>query len=175
MRESDTKLSINDDFGDPHQYYIVLFPAGTGFKLACRLLRIVGGMLGRSWNAVSPMDIGDKVQEVAGVLDSGLDGDAIAKALEMLSAQILDEGGDAFLREILAQTHRDGHKVQQYFDAAYAGNYGELFEAVYQTCKVNFGPFFKARLGGWFSGLGALVSRAQMTLPIPTVSASKSD
>jgi hypothetical protein len=159
-RESDINLSIDDDYGESHQYFIVLFPSGKGFRMACRLTKIIGGMLGRSWSAISPMDLGEKIQEAAGVLDGAIDGEAAARAIEMLASQILDEGGDAFVKEILQYTHRDGQKVDAYFETAFSGNYGELFEALYHTCKVNFGPFFAKRLGGWLSGLAPLLEKA---------------
>lgn len=175
MKARDAKTTIDDDFGDAHEYYLVLFPSGQGFRLACRLLRIVGGMLGRSWDALSPMDIGDKLQEVSGILESKIHGESVAKALEMLATQILDEGGEVFVREILQHTHRDGQKVQAYFDPAFAGNYGELFHAVYWTCKENFGPFFKARLGPLFGSLGSLLERVGGTHPILSPSVGTSD
>lgn len=153
-RETQVKKTISDDYSEPHTYVVQMMPAGQGFRLMVRLLRIIGGMLGRAWGSLSPSDIGEKVTEVATMLDAGIDGEGIAKAVERLAEQIIQEGSDAFVKEILGHTYRDGKAISECFEHAFMGNYGELFHAVYLTLEVNYAPFFRKRLGS-LSGGGA--------------------
>jgi hypothetical protein len=172
-RKVDATQRIEDDFGEEHDYYVTMHPAGEGFRLLVRLTRIIGGMLGRAWGALSPSDVGEKMAEVASMLDQGIDGEGVAQAFERLSQQILDEGGDVFVRDILRHTARDGQKLSSagVFDAAYMGNYGELFGALYFVLKVNFGPFFAKRLGGSTGGVAGILDRA--TAKLQTLSAPR--
>ena len=154
-RETQQKRSITDDYGEAHAYVVQMMPAGAGFRLMVRLLRIIGGMLGRAWGSLSPADIGEKVTEVASIVDAGIDGEGIAMAVEKLATQLIEEGSDEFLKDVLAHTYRDGVAVTDCFESAFMGNYGELFHALYVTLEVNYSPFFRRRLGA-LSGEGGV-------------------
>jgi len=160
MREIDDKSTIEDDYGESHQYYVQQHPAGEGFRLLIRLVRMAGGALGRTWGAFSPSEIGEKIGEIAEELKGGLDGDSLASAFEKLATQILEEGADDFVVEILKHSARDGQKITRaIFDSAYSGNYGELLSAIYLVLRVNYGPFLQKRLGGFTAGAPGILSK----------------
>jgi hypothetical protein len=151
-KETTQTIKITDDYGNSHTYVYQMMPTGKGFRTLIKIIRMAGGAVGRSFGAFSASMIGEKVQEIASVLDSGMDGEAIASAVENLTTQILDEGGEDFIKELLDEVARDGEWVKDVFDHAYMGNFGELFIAVYNVMKVNYGPFFKQRLGALTNG-----------------------
>lgn len=145
---SDLKTnSIDDDFGKAHKYTLALHPAGDGFNLLPRILKIAGGPLA---NAVSALDGVD-----GGLANAKVDGKALGDAITALAVEIIAEGSAAFLREILEHAIRDDQKVVQGFDSIYQGNYGELLAAVVWGLKENFGPFLRRHLDAGLSQIAA--------------------
>jgi hypothetical protein len=153
MSRTEHKKELVDDYGDMHQYYTIQMPAGKGWRLMLRLVRIAGRSIGLAVDSVDYSNLTAKSAEVESILDAGIDGAKIANALHSLAVQLIDEGGEVFLKELFEHTTRDGTELSQTFDVAYQGNYGELFSALYFVLEANFGPFFRRRLGGLLDGL----------------------
>ncbi len=89
------------------------------------------------------------------IMDDGLDGERIGAAADIFVRK-LGTNMDLFA-EILKHTTRDGVPLsaQFNFDAAYTGNYMELFAAIGWAVQVNFGSMlgaYKFPFGGKGSG-----------------------
>lgn len=163
MSRSFAQTSILDDYSDAsHAYTTSLFPAGKGWNLLLRLMRMGGAALGRTWGSLSPSEIGEKALEIQSVLDAGIDGEGIASMIDKLALQMIEEGGDKFIREILATTNRDELPINESFDAVYQGNYGEMLKAVGWVLKHNYAPFFKGALGNLGSSLMGALAKTQL-------------
>lgn len=139
---------IESDFGDLHAYETVLLPAGEGFDMMPRLVRIFGESIG---NVVGALDGVGGQEDLA---DMKLDGEALGTAIRKLAEAIIDAGGYKFALEILKYTLRQAADGKQEklgdlhtFNRVYQGNYGELIAALAWVLTVNFAPFFKRHLG----------------------------
>jgi len=169
MAREEAKTTITDDYGEPHGYYCIQHKGRRGWRMLAKLLGILGGATGRSFGALSPAQIPMAVKELSGFLDSGIDGEGLATALEKLSDRLLDE--EAFLLDILSSTWRDGESVADTFDEAFMGNYGEMMLCIKWTLEHNFGPSLRRALGplslGKLSKLKAVLQAAMSSESSP--------
>ena len=148
MARSEARRTLVDDEGNRHEYYATQLPAGEGWRLLVKLFAIAGGAVGRSFGALTPANLPKAVDALGGFLDSGIDGEGIATALEKLAMQLLSD--DDIINKLLTTVARDEKRLSNpvEFDAAFAGNYGELIAALLFSLKLNYAPFFKRGLGG---------------------------
>lgn len=149
-------FTLQDDYGDSHEYFVTMHGAREGWRLAMRILKLAGRALGMALE-VTPTKTPDAIRDIqaaaegAGLLDASIDGEALGKALSDVAAEILSD--DALLLDVLKHTTRDGRDLTNVaiFDSAFQGNYGELITAVVHVLKANFAPLF-SRIPGGLSG-----------------------
>jgi hypothetical protein len=113
------------------KYYVSQFPARRALKLKTRLVKLLAPslftMAGKGGN----------------ILDAELGSDSIGKAVNMLVERLDENDLENLIMELLCMTRREGKEITpQYFDMVYAGNFQELYEALYFVLEVNFGSFF---------------------------------
>ena len=119
-----------------HQYVTIKHPPQEGLALSLRLLGTGLGALAEAIGA-----LGESKREIGAMLNGDLD-NLIAPATKgALGVQRLLEADDApaFIRRVLAHTSRDGEALSTdaAFERAFAGNYGELYEAVVEVVVGN--------------------------------------
>lgn len=118
-----------------HVYECSQFPARAGLRMQGRVMALLGPLIGG-----------------AGSLVGGNAAAALAGAFAGLAKVEPDEFA-ALAFDLLQQTQRDGKLLSTaLFDAEFAGNYGELFEAIAFALETNFDSLF-GRSG--ISGLAA--------------------
>lgn len=158
MAREEATAKIADDYGEEHQYWCIQHGAREGWRLLAALLGVAGGALGRSLGALSPAGIPEAVKDISGFLDSGIDGEVLAKAVERLAGSLLDE--EVLIADVLKYTRRDGKPLfgdDGTFDEAFRGNYGEMVLALKFSLEHNYGPSFRRALG---KGSSAKLQRA---------------
>ena len=113
-------FTLADAKGEPHEYRTILLPARKGIPLSLRLVKALGGPL-----MALAGGVGD---------DEGVDLSSLIPAFKDLDPEELTEMAIV----LLSNTMRDGKMlVDRTFDKAYAGNYEELYLAVWEVVKVN--------------------------------------
>lgn len=129
---------INDDDGVPVDYALVPHRASEGLDLAKRLFVLAAPMLAQAQAASS---VGD--------MDAG-------KVAEALGAALAASDVPAMVADLLKNTRRNGLGLDQpgAVDLVYAGNYGELADAVVWAINCNGFHRFFVRLAGQAGGLG---------------------
>lgn len=146
-------FTVQDDYGDSHEYFVQMHGAREGWRLAMRILKLAGRAFGMALD-VTPTKTPDAIRKLkdaadeAGLLDAEIDGEALGKALSDVAAEILAD--DSLLFDVLKHTTRDNKDLTNVavFDSAFQGNYGELITAVVHVLKANFAPLFSRILGG---------------------------
>ena len=135
------KWVCKDKNGDEHQYWCHPFKASEGEGILGELLALLGPTIG-SIAMSAAMSDGEGI-------DRSVDIDPAAVGAELRMA--IRQGNLPGLRaRLFAKTYRDGNALKkgQHFDAAYAGNYLEMYAAQWEVLRVN----------GLFMGLGTFLS-----------------
>lgn len=140
--------TLKDAEGVEHQYSCATFPAGEGADLLLEIGEILSGPLG---HAAAILFGGD---EKTGEMDLS----ALPDALQDIPKIIIAKGGSKLIQRILfmcrresedekGKTYTDHLRSVDTFNHVYAGNYLEMFRAVYWVLvEVNFGPFFAVNM-----------------------------
>lgn len=144
MSEPLPSIELRDAKGDPHAYVIGLHNPTEGTAIALRLVGSVADPLMRLLGQRAVLE-----KALAAFKDSGA-ADPAALMFDALGsidianagvdvAKVIDGLGPKFIRDVLQFTTRDGAPLSQdvHFNAAYRGNYFEMFRAVVEVCKVN--------------------------------------
>lgn len=145
-------FSLNDRAGKPHDYVLLAHLPAEGFKLACAVQDVVVGPLAvlakGAGGSPALLDVIDRlmadeaeaksdpaIAEVVAAL-LGLDLDALVAAVRKALAGCEDM---VLIHALLARMTRDGKPLSDpaVFDAAYAGNLGEMMKAVGRSAGVN--------------------------------------
>jgi len=117
------------------KYYVSQFPARRALKLQTRLVKLLAPSLFATLGSAKSMDI----------LDVDLSDLSIGKAVEMLVNRLDENDLENLVLELLCMTRREGKEITpQHFDMVYAGNFNELFKALFFVLEVNFASFFQA-------------------------------
>lgn len=142
-------IETKEKYIDGHKYTVTQFPARRALTLKTKLVKLVAPSL---FTAMSGQKQG------ASVLDMPLD-----KAINMLVERLDEDHLINLIFELLASTRRDGKELNEsHFNMVYAGNFGELYKALFFILEVNFGSFFQE------IGIGNLGEHlAAPTMPIP--------
>jgi hypothetical protein len=145
--EEGVQFTLQDDYGIDHEYYTILHPAGTGWQLALKLVKLLGPTLGAVLGEINLGNVLESMGEVSKAATDGaeLDLSTVGERLSTLAGHILQD--QAIVSQVFEHTRRDNIEVMVAFDSAYQGNYGELIQALYQVIKANFGPLFQRHLG----------------------------
>lgn len=130
------QFTLTDRKGNAHSYTLCLHPGTEGAAIAASL-----GLAG-----LAPL--GEALQGLVaggGKLSDALDSPDLLSALKggdlgakaAASLRTLDLG--PLSAELLRYATRDGHKLsdKKAFDAAFAGNYGELAQAAWRSISLN--------------------------------------
>ena len=154
-----TKFELKSDAGKVVRYVCAPHPAGEGFNLLPKVVKILGGAVGDFMGASGADVLGEGGSvSLSTVFGSNIEwsklGPVLGTAITRAADQIVSFGGDAFMRDILKHTTRQlaepnspELRCSEMFEAMYQANYGELFAAVAKVLEVNFGPLLKGRLG----------------------------
>ena len=150
-------FTLTDAEGNDHTYEVYLHPAQEGAKISTVLLSSAAKPITSLLQGL--LETKEGLAAIAGALKgSGASGLA---SLDMSSLPLAQIGAD--LQEILAKvdttiypailknTLRDGKKLSQaaIYDAAYAGNYAEMYLALGRVIQINgFFPLPRTLLDG---------------------------
>lgn len=116
------------------KYYVSQFPARRALKLKTKLIKLLAPSL---FTAAGNYKGGN-------ILDADLGSDTLGKAVSMLVERLDENDLESLIMELLCMTRREGKEItEQYFDMVYAGNFSELYKALYFILEVNFGSFFQ--------------------------------
>lgn len=107
-------------------YKVTQFPARTGLKLKTELIKLLAPSL----------------MSVSG-LDKNIENINIGNIIGALCDKLDEDHVENLVLRLLACTRREGKEVVPIFDDVYAGNYGELFNALKLVIEVNFASFFQ--------------------------------
>ena len=118
-------------------YTVQQFAARRGLALKTKLIKLIAP----SAFAL----IGGAKAQGGNLIDADIGADVLSKSIKTM----LDNLGDSadverLVFEILSNTRRNNAQIDGLlFDDVYAGNYGELFKAVFFVIEVNYGSFFR--------------------------------
>lgn len=150
-------ITITSDQGESRTYTIPPLPAGVGFGLAPRLLRMAAPLAqamqaftsgGTRAKAHGEGDALDELEEAA----SSLDGTLLAQAIQGVAVGLIEEGGSKIAQQLLASTTVEVEgEAKKYapglkpgdFDLLYAANYGELIQALAEVIRLNYSGIFR--------------------------------
>lgn len=155
------EFTLNDVYGESHEYVSVKLTGSKGLSILLRLLKIGVPAVGGSVSSLSSFNIGSLVNELKGGLtkivsveddgtggvgDVEIDTEKLTQALASLVDGVISLGGESMIREILGDTYRDGKELgkSHTFDVAYQGNFMEMFSAIMKVLSLNFAPFLTA-------------------------------
>lgn len=157
-------VEVEDDFGNSQTYQITSFGTSKGLEIKRDLVRILGPSIGHSVEGLGEAAAilqEDGVKADIGKVLAGVDGDLLARAIEGATDRIGVGGMANLCKRILENAKRqnpsapDGwFSVGQYFEVAYAENYGELYAVIRKVLEVNYGRFFEKVIGGALETVG---------------------
>ncbi len=147
QRQTQVEFTLDDDYGGKHTYFVILHPAGTGWPLGLKLLKLFGPALGVVMDGANMGSVGDALGAVTkAAADMEMNATEMGTTVGVLAGELLDD--PALIRSVFEHTNRDTFKLEgASFDSAYQANYGELVQALYRVIKANFGPLFRRYLG----------------------------
>lgn len=144
MTQREHNWTAFDSEGQSHDWHAYPFPAEEGFELMTELAALIGA----GASALGKF----RVQSVGDLMDTDIDGEAIARGIDGMMTKLGDKGALQLARRLLRYTSRDGRKFAYgpadrgdgfyTFDAAFICNYGELREALVAVARFNFASFF---------------------------------
>jgi hypothetical protein len=118
-------------------YMVTQFPARRALRLQTKLVKLLAP-------SVSALAGGANLSDVKNVMDAKIGGEVISKAVTTLVERLDEDYVVNLIMELLASTRREGKEISEaQFDMIYAGNFKELFQALYFVVEVNFGSFFQ--------------------------------
>lgn len=127
---------ILDDAGKPHAYTVFRFGAREGFALQPRIAKAIGDAGGALIDGLKGIGGSALDADVAKV-----DGASIGRAVTLLAERVASDGDLAM--DLLKYAIRDGKQVPEVYDEVYAGNYGELYRALFWIVEVNYGAAWR--------------------------------
>lgn len=140
-----------------HEYHCTVFPGRKGFQLQARLARIV-----------APVLAGIQLGEAGSIMDASIQFDG-GKLAQAIIAALNPKDLDDLCLALFESTHRDERPLNSTgFDEAFAGNYGEILQAIAFVIETNgfFGMTGEAGgLSGAIKMLSQLVSSATASKP----------
>lgn len=128
-------------------YIVTPFGATRALLILKRLVDAVGGPLARMVGSIN----------VADVMKSNIDGEALALSINELATKLSAEGMVELIQELLQKTEQQksiGGKLTnesitpENFDLVFAGKLGHIPKLVVEVVKLNFGNFLQIGGGG---------------------------
>jgi hypothetical protein len=136
------------------KYTCTQFPARRALKLKTKLIKLIAPSIFTGIGAAQGPNI----------LDVSLDSPLLGKAVEMLVSRLDEDDMVRLILEMLSSTRRDGKELTEgHFDMVYAGNFAELFKALFFVLEVNFGSFFQEMGIGSLGQFPAQEARSNLT------------
>lgn len=115
------------------KYYVSQFPARRALKLQIKLIKLLAPSLFTSLDGYK-----------GNILDADIGNLSFGRAAEMLVNRLDEHDLENLIMELFSMTRREGKEITpQLFDLVYAGNFGELFQAIAFVLEVNFASFFQ--------------------------------
>lgn len=136
---------------DGHKWTVCPFPARRAIQLKVRLAKVAGPAIGELIPALGGLGKDGKSEgDPEADVDAALS--ALRPAIEALAANLNEEAFVQTILDLMELSSRDDTAITEaYFDAEFAGNFGEMYKALGFILKVNYSDFFKG-LGA--SGIG---------------------
>ena len=152
-------ITIIADDGIGHEYVIIPFGAGEGWPLGMRIAELISPPLGVVIDGLvgGLDDVPDAINKLQAGVTQVADGGIGAMGSSIGSLAGVLAGDMALVRQLVKHVTRDGQKLSNpaVFDMAYQANYGELLMALYHVLRVNWGPLFARRFGGYLAKIQA--------------------
>lgn len=148
---------------DAHKWTVCPFPARRAIQLKVRLAKAIGPAIAELIPALGSLGInkpgvakdrdtkdqdakGETKADVEASTDAALS--AFPKAMACLAENLGEEEFTQTILDLMELSSRDDTQITpEYFDTAFAGNFAEMYKAIWFILKVNYSDFFK--------GLGA--------------------
>ncbi|MDK1020036.1 MAG: hypothetical protein QGD90_00170 [Candidatus Hydrogenedentes bacterium] len=143
---------------DGHKWTVCPFPARRAIQLKVRLAKAIGPAIAELIPALGSLGIdkpgvakdqdtkGETKADVEASTDAALS--AFPKAMACLAENLGEEEFTQTILDLMELSSRDDTQITpEYFDTAFAGNFAEMYKAIWFILKVNYSDFFK--------GLGA--------------------
>lgn len=140
------RFTLKDSEGVEHEYEIALVPPSQGMAMQFQLMALVveplapllGGVASSVMASIDSAAPGAKIKDIDFDLEAlvgALDFGAVGATLSSVVARI----PPSLIRQLIGTAHRDRQslKGQGAFDAAYQGNYMELYRAVAKIVQLN--------------------------------------
>ena len=144
---------------DGHKWTVCPFPARRAIQLKVRLAKALGPAIAELIPALGALGKGDPTPDDSAPeakdkeevnIDAALS--AFPKAMDALAQNLGEEQFTQTILDLMQLSSRDDTAISEtYFDAEFAGNYGEMYRALWFILKVNYSDFFK---GLDVSGIG---------------------
>jgi hypothetical protein len=152
MGRSTHKFTLADREGMEHAYQCTEHPADEGFDLQLDLAEImatVPPVILAGLEAMESMDSEEAAKQGQGPTPPSFNPATLAGAAAAVPQAIAKAGGSRLVIRILKHTKRqaaEGSNFQALSselqrDEAYAGNYAEMYKAIWEVVKANFDPF----------------------------------
>lgn len=139
---------------DGHKWTVCPFPARRAIQLKVRLAKAIGPAIAElipALGALGKDDPGDaKDQDAKADVEASTEAalSAFPKAMACLAENLGEEEFTQTILDLMELSSRDDTQITpEYFDTAFAGNFAEMYKAIWFILKVNYSDFFK--------GLGA--------------------
>jgi len=140
---------------DGHKWTVCPFPARRAIQLKVRLAKAVGPAIAELLPALGAMPGGkdaDKGADKDAPKDAdkglGLDLSVMPKVISALASNLGEEESVQTILDLMALSSRDDTAISpDHFDNVFAGNYGEMYKALWFILKVNYADFIKG-VGG---------------------------
>ena len=149
---------ICDADGNTAHYTVTQFGARRGLGLKTRLIKLIAPTAVAAIGANQPGK---------SLMDMDINSEAVGKAIQVLLNNLDANAIVTLIMDLLASTRRDGVEVTSkqgaIFDDVYAGNYAELYQALFFVIQVNFGNLFMGKDGKGIGSLGQVMSKLMQT------------
>ena len=163
MARKELTKTILDSEGNAHEWRATQWGAEKGWDLFCDSVEVLGGAMARLMGAA-------RWEAGSSLLDTELDGEALASAVQALTGALKDKGGVGFLKRIFVGVWRDnlqfdpsqgtGKEKGWTFNQAFQGNYREMLEAAAWLLWGNFGNLAGGSPESWVATLKAMFPAA---------------
>lgn len=136
---------------DGHKWTVCPFPARRAIQLKVRLAKVAGPAIGELLPTLGAFGKDDKSPDSAQVdVEAALL--TLPKVINALAANLSEDMFVQTILDLMELSSRDDNVITEaYFDAEFAGNFGEMYKALGFILKVNYSDFLKG-LGA--SGIG---------------------
>ena len=141
-------LDAKTEMIDGHKWTVCPFPARRAIQLKVRLAKAIGPAIAELIPALGALGKDAPAADATPEANTDAALSAFPKAMACLAENLGEEEFTQTILDLMELSSRDDTTITpEYFDTAFAGNFAEMYKAIWFILKVNYSDFFK--------GLGA--------------------